>query len=343
MPTLSEAASLSILTEIHQNRPSGIISHGIVSGGAYIDYGDSNPTPAQDDGPVFWKHQRGNMDEEPEPDEVRADLVFEFIKTNMTENGLEELRVQAQTLGKLLVNARANGQVGFSDELVQRIAQVMKEQEFRARGYWQWFDRSTVKRFMDKTNVRLSFTDVERFPRPIPAEPAAIIRQLQEAKVFDELVILHMNPTGEQAVSFSERIKKKDPILFGVCRHNTERLFYITDWVDEVCDLTMDKLLDAIHIYDADFQLSTMAPVSEDTLQEALKLAGTRLDQLNAAKPASYREDLAVTAIEEQGFSWGLFKKVIGALWRSRSARRGRRGGIMVHTSSSGSAQGWRR
>lgn len=326
MNTLTDTAALSILTEIHQNRPSGIVSHGLVSGGAYVDYGASDSSPAQEANyPTTWKKHRGD-DEEPARDEVRADLVFEFIKTNMTENALEDLRAQAQTLGQLLVNARANGQVGFSDELVQRIAQVMKEQEFRVRGYAKWFDRQVIRRFMERTNVRLSFTDVERFPRPIPAEPAAIIRQLQEAKVFDELVILHMDPTGEQAVSFSERIKKKDPILFGVCRHNTERLFYITDWVDEVCDLTMDKLLAAIHDYEADFQLSTVGPVSEDTLQEALKLAGTRLDQLGAAKPVSYREDLAVTAIEEQGFSWGLFKKVLGALWRSRRTQKGPRG-----------------
>lgn len=38
---------------------------------------------------------------------------------------------------------------------------------------------------------------------------------------------------------------KKDPILFGVIR-NSDKLYYIADWVDEYCDLTLEKMFETL-------------------------------------------------------------------------------------------------
>lgn len=255
--------------------------------------------------------------------EVRADLIFEFIKAHMNDTQVHDLITQAQVLGKLLVKARALGQDAFSDSLRVRIACNLKEQEFRVRGYGKWFSRSAIKKFQDVANVRLELVDLSHFSRPIPAIPAALIQKLNEAQVFHRLMILHMNPTGDQALSFAERIKKKDPILFGTSQYNDDRLFYITDWVDEVCDLTMDKLLGAIHTYDADFKLSEVPEVSETDLAKEMLVVNERMDRYRATRPSTYRGDVAVTSLEDQPFSWKLVGRLIRALWRSAWKKRG--------------------
>jgi hypothetical protein len=42
-----------------------------------------------------------------------------------------------------------------------------------------------------------------------------------------------------------EEEKKKDPILFGVIQ-NSRKLYFIGDWTDEFCDLTLDKMMEII-------------------------------------------------------------------------------------------------
>ena len=39
--------------------------------------------------------------------------------------------------------------------------------------------------------------------------------------------------------------KKRDPILFGLIK-GSRKLYYICDWIDEYCDLTLSQLIDKI-------------------------------------------------------------------------------------------------
>jgi hypothetical protein len=44
--------------------------------------------------------------------------------------------------------------------------------------------------------------------------------------------------------------KAKDPILFGVLK-GTRNLYFIGDWIDEYCDLTLDKFLSTLEMEEA--------------------------------------------------------------------------------------------
>ena len=41
--------------------------------------------------------------------------------------------------------------------------------------------------------------------------------------------------------------KAKDPILFGVIKESN-KLFYVGDWIDEHCDLTLEKFLEVMEM-----------------------------------------------------------------------------------------------
>ena len=44
-----------------------------------------------------------------------------------------------------------------------------------------------------------------------------------------------------------EEAKRRDPIIFGVIA-GSKKLYYVDDWVDEYCDLTLDAFVDSLGI-----------------------------------------------------------------------------------------------
>ena len=61
---------------------------------------------------------------------------------------------------------------------------------------------------------------------------------------FDNYLVLYFTTKGiESAELTKEEVRqKKDPILFGVIR-NSRKLYFVADWTDEYCNLTLDKML----------------------------------------------------------------------------------------------------
>jgi hypothetical protein len=69
-------------------------------------------------------------------------------------------------------------------------------------------------------------------------------------KIFDNYVILHFDPEGKSTQLTEEEIRrKKDPILFGVFGES-RRLYFIGDWKDEFCDLTLEELIKTLSTED---------------------------------------------------------------------------------------------
>lgn len=62
-----------------------------------------------------------------------------------------------------------------------------------------------------------------------------------QAGIFDNYVVLHYDPEKKGfALTEIEKKSKKDPILFGVMK-GRRILYYVGDWIDDYCDLTLDK------------------------------------------------------------------------------------------------------
>ena len=62
--------------------------------------------------------------------------------------------------------------------------------------------------------------------------------------VFDNYCILHYDPENN-AISPTVAGKMADPILFGMIQGSTN-LYYIADWIDEYCDLTLDRFIEEL-------------------------------------------------------------------------------------------------
>jgi hypothetical protein len=91
-------------------------------------------------------------------------------------------------------------------------------------------------------NKALQLTWIKNFVRIIPSDVLELKKKVDKQKIFDNYVILHYDKKGTGSeMTKKEKEIKKDPILFGVII-KSKKLYYIADWKDEVCDLTLDKM-----------------------------------------------------------------------------------------------------
>ena len=74
------------------------------------------------------------------------------------------------------------------------------------------------------------------------------IAKMNELEVFDNYVVLYYDPDGKVYKETAyEEAKRRDPIIFGVIA-GSKKLYYVADWIDEYCDLTLDAFVDALGI-----------------------------------------------------------------------------------------------
>jgi hypothetical protein len=87
----------------------------------------------------------------------------------------------------------------------------------------------------------IEFIELERYERVIPED---ITKKIELCKpVFDNMYVLFTDYSQVHKKKFE---KECDPILFGTFEENEfihDRFYYIGDWIDEYCDLTMEKFI----------------------------------------------------------------------------------------------------
>ena len=185
---------------------------------------------------------------EPKPRE-RAPLITieEFFKS--MKNSVEELDVleeRAAGYKAALQKAIDGGQQALIDELSKAIEGVRGEAQLFAMNHKKFLEEKTVVDFVKKSPKGLRLDWVANFTRVIPADLLKLKLELDEKDVFDNYVVMHYDPLAKAyALTPAEKERKKDPILFGVMV-GRRRLYYVGDWVDEYCDLTLDKIAESL-------------------------------------------------------------------------------------------------
>ena len=81
--------------------------------------------------------------------------------------------------------------------------------------------------------------------REVPDELVEVIERTKD--FFDEFYVIFTDYTGKEERKVEKERRDKDPILFGVFKNSSnvaDRFYFLGDWVDEYCDLTLDKLIE---------------------------------------------------------------------------------------------------
>lgn len=139
------------------------------------------------------------------------------------------------------------GQTKGLRKLKFHIESIVKERQILNVGINKFVYRSDIEEYIqDVADKQVVILDLKSYERNLPDE---IIEALEKVKdLFDEFYVVCTDYTGEMARRVQEERREKDPILFGAFLDReknaiNERFYYIGDWVDDYCDLTLDKMV----------------------------------------------------------------------------------------------------
>lgn len=144
-------------------------------------------------------------------------------------------------------NAQRLGQQTLIDKLLAEIFVTKYESLLRASGYKRKITEKQLVNFVLQSRKGLRLSYIQNFSHPIPDGVADKKVKADELKIFDNYVVLYYDPDGTvyaptQRQQEQERKRKVDPILFGVL-NGCHNLYYIADWVDKYCDLTLAEFI----------------------------------------------------------------------------------------------------
>ena len=147
-----------------------------------------------------------------------------------------------------LKNCDVSGQTALKEKLVRDMVINKYESVLYAQGHYYVVTEPQVVDFVKKTEKGVRLTYVKNYMRVIPPEVVEKIKEMNKLEIFDNYAVLHYDP---DALAYGETIeetkKRRDPILFGLIK-GSNKLYYVTDWIDEFCDLTLDKFVETLQI-----------------------------------------------------------------------------------------------
>lgn len=159
---------------------------------------------------------------------------------------------RVEEYAELLVSANDMGQTALCDKIKEKINLYKYESILHSEGRLYKITEEQIVEFAKKTERGLRLDYIKNFTRVIPSDVQKEKKKADKLKVFDNYVILHYDPLKKNVAPTAEekeadRKKKADPILFGVIAESHD-LYYITDWVDDTCDLTLDEFVKVMGI-----------------------------------------------------------------------------------------------
>ena len=185
---------------------------------------------------------------------------FKYIK-NMSEGiKSENLKALYNATASALRTCVITGQKDLARSLMVKLELLTRERNAVDNGFDQVINRTDLEAWVidiasqAKDNNEpnpIHIIELKRYQRMIPDE---VIDKVEKARdYFDMLYVAYTDYTGETVRKVEKEKRDKDPILFGaflVPSDNgnmipSEHLFFIADWVDEYCDLTMDQLIES--------------------------------------------------------------------------------------------------
>lgn len=180
----------------------------------------------------------------PQVEEISIEEFFASVKNSTEELQIVQERAKGYELA--IDNAQRAGQTALLEKLREGLWVHRGESQLFTMGKKQYVTEETVVKFVKQAKKGLRLDWVANFTRPVPPELIADKLRADELHVFDNYVILHYDPDAKSwSETKAEKAKRLDPIFFGVMK-GCRNLYYMGDWIDEQCDLTLAQIADAL-------------------------------------------------------------------------------------------------
>lgn len=210
---------------------------------------------------------------------------FQNMKGKLQTMDDERLEKVYQNAIYLAERYNRTGQTKGLRKLKFHIESIVKEKQILDAGINKFVYRSDIEEYIqDVADKQVVILDLKSYERNLPDE---IIEALEKVKdLFDEFYIVCTDYTGEMTRRVQQERKEKDPILFGAFLDReknaiNERFYYIGDWIDDYCDLTLDKIVAEMKEETGRNILNDMLPIpkTQEELQDQLNSLNLKEDE----------------------------------------------------------------
>ena len=221
-------------------------------------------------------------------EELNATQYFNYLKEKkqtVTDKDLKDLYN-----GYLLLVEKYSitGQKRVIEKLRFLADNIEKEMQVVGLGINSFVYRDDIEDYIDNISKNVvKIIELENYPRDIPDNIVQVIAKTKD--IFDKMYVVFTDYTGKAEKEVAKERREKDPMLFGTFqkpRTDTrnggvvlnDRFYFLGDWEDEYCDLTMDKFLQEI----GKEKLQTVViPTNTDEIKEELERLDDNLKRLN--------------------------------------------------------------
>ena len=189
------------------------------------------------------KTQSTQIEQEKNKKKIMTVVEF-FTSLSGSYEELTPIAEIAEHFKETVIQANVMGQTALLEKLRDTMDVFRGEAHLISLGLKKYVTEAQVCDFYEKVgeDKNLKLTWIKNFNRIIPEDVYLAKKEVDDRKIFDNYVILHYDPQENgQEMTKAEKEKKKDPILFGVFK-NSRKLYFIADWKDEFCDLTLEEM-----------------------------------------------------------------------------------------------------
>lgn len=177
---------------------------------------------------------------------------FDYVKSMKRTCTDSYLTSFENIIQKELAKAMSMGQNFMVRRLAYTAGVVTKERELVKRGIDCFVLKDSIEELIKLMQPKVvKVIELENYPRTIPDDISEKVAELKKLELFDNFYVLFTDYTGKVAREVEKQQIRKDPIIFGAFEHKidnfwdvSDRFYFIGDWEDEYCDLTLTKMVD---------------------------------------------------------------------------------------------------
>ena len=169
------------------------------------------------------------------------------MKKNITSEELNDIYDNCLELANKYC---ITGQIRALKKILFCMESITKEKQLVDMGIVTFIYRDDIDFYIDNVaknkSKPIKIIELERYEREIPDEIVDVISKTKD--IFDQMYIVYTDYSNKSERVVEKRKRDKDPILFGTFQSKKDkvcidRFYYLGDWVDEYCDLTLDKMI----------------------------------------------------------------------------------------------------
>lgn len=209
-----------------------------------------------------------------EEQKLDPQVYFDIIKDKKQYSNDKFLNDFQQVIDVELAKAMATGQNFLVRRLAYATSVITKERQLLEEGINVFVLREDIEEYIKQVEKKvIKIIELENYPRSIPDEIVQKVAKLKEKNLFDRYYVVFTDYTGEVEKQVEVQKRRKDPILFGAFEQKIDgiwdimdRFYFIGDWEDEYCDLTLAKMVDAMSKKKKDIihETSIKSPTEEE-------------------------------------------------------------------------------